>query len=78
MKIQTLSDAIIQTFNSVDGNMALHCSVVKEPLPGNGYVATITTGCGNLFGCAVDPWNAAFDFNRVVQSAAPVTTPAAQ
>lgn len=72
MKIQTLSDSIIQTYNSIDGNMALQCNVVKEPLPGNGYQITIATGCGNLFGCAVDPWSAAFDFNSTVQAAAPI------
>lgn len=71
MKIQTLSDSIIQTYTAVDGNMSLHCSVVKEPIAGNGYVVSITTGCGNLFGCVVDPWAAAFDFNSVVQAAAP-------
>lgn len=76
MKIQTATDAVIQTYTAVDGNLSLHCSVVKEPIGSDGYILSITTGCGNLFGCAVDPWAAAFDFNRAVQASVPLSTPA--
>ncbi len=70
MKIQNITDGYIETFNSVDVGLA--CRVTKDPLPDNGYVLTVTTGCGNIFGCFPDAWQAAFDFNYQVRQAAPL------
>lgn len=71
MKIQNITDSYIETFNSVGGSPGLHCRVVKDPLPEGGYILTITTGCANMFGCVPDAWDAALNFNRAVQGAAP-------
>lgn len=69
MKIQTMTDSFLETYNSID--MRLACRVTKDPLPQGGYRFEVTTGCGNMFGCAPDSWQAAFDFNtRVTQAGA--------
>ena len=78
MKIQTITSDYIETFNSVGGSTALACRVTKDPLPDNGYVISVTTGCGNVFGCFPDPWQAAENFNYSVQAVAPLQKDSAQ
>jgi hypothetical protein len=73
MKIQTMTNDYIETYNAVGGTTALHCRVTKDPLPDSGYVLTVGTNCDNLFGCFPDAWQAAENFNYVVQAAAPLS-----
>ena len=75
MKIQNITDSYIETYNSTDGNTALHCRVSKDPFGQDGWVLSVTTGCGNLFGCYPDSWAAAFDFNAKVSAVAPRSDP---
>lgn len=71
MKIQNITDGFIETYNSIDGNTALHCRVTKDPEGQTGWVLTVTTGCGNLFGCIPDAWAAAQGFNDYVNRVIP-------
>ena len=66
MKIQIATDTLIETYNSI--GMRLACKVVKEPIGSGMYRLIITTGCSNMFGCYVDPWDAAINFNQYVNS----------
>lgn len=68
MKIQILSDTIIETYNSPQASMNLACSVVKEPSGGGRYKILIRTGCSNIFGCSPDGWDAAINFNKYISS----------
>lgn len=66
MKIQTISDSIIQTYNPPDNafdSLRLAAQVIKEPLGGGRYRIVITTYCKNMWGCHPDKWDAAINFN---------------
>lgn len=67
MKIQSITESFIETYNDVGGTGRLACRVTKDPRPEGGYVFTVTTGCGNMFGCIPDSWQAAKDFNHAVK-----------
>jgi hypothetical protein len=68
MKIQIVTDTLIETYNSVGSSTDLAARVVKEPIGAGKYRIVITTGCANIFGCAPDAWAAALNFNRYVGS----------
>lgn len=51
-KIQTATDAIIQTFNPTGYDPSYGFSVTKEPLGGGRYRITMELACGNPFGCS--------------------------
>jgi hypothetical protein len=68
MKIQMVTDTIIQTHNSCDHCTELACSVIKEPIGNEKYRLLISAGCDNIFGCFPDSWVAALNFNKYVGS----------
>lgn len=51
MKIQTVTDAMIQTFNSPPNSPSTACTVTRVPGPGQSAAFQINVGCANLFGC---------------------------
>jgi len=69
MKIQTITDGYIETYNSVGANTGLACRVTKDIEPDGVYAFVITTSCGNIFGCVPDSWQAAQSFNDTVNAA---------
>jgi|SRR6185312_4578263 len=70
MKIQTMTDSYISTYNGVgDDDADISCSVSKDPMPAGGYQIAFSAGCGNMFGCVPSPWQAAVDFNKAVNAA---------
>jgi hypothetical protein len=75
MKIQTMSDSFIETFNSIGSDTDLGCRVTKDPA-GNGYEFTVAASCGNMFGCIPSAIDAQIAFNRQLNAAAgsPKTT----
>ena len=68
MKLQIVTDTIIETYNPPNASTALAARVIKEPLGDGEYRIVITTWCPNIFGCYPDSWNAALDFNNYVGS----------
>lgn len=68
MKIQTMTDSYIETYNSIDTSLA--CRVTKDPEPSGGYSLSIAVSCGNMFGCVPDAHDAALSFNREVSATA--------
>lgn len=71
MKVQNATEGYIETFGSVQGDTKLACRVVRSPIADDGYEISITTGCGNMFGCYPDSWQAALAFNRWVTQQVP-------
>lgn len=69
MKIQTMTDSYIETYNAVGGEPGLACRVTKNPIPSGGYEINIAVSCDNIFGCVPDKWSAIVAFNQAVQSA---------
>ncbi len=67
MKIQTMTDGFIETYNSTD--MSLACRVSRDPRPAGGYLFRVAVSCGNIFGCQTPPMRAAQDFNDSVNAA---------
>jgi len=67
MKIQTMTDSYIETYNSVDTDPSLACRVTKDPDPAGGYSLSIAVSCGNMFGCVPDAHKAALAFNTSVK-----------
>ena len=50
-KIQTATDVLIQTFNSVDSSVSRGFTVTREPVGGGEYVIRLGQGCDNFLGC---------------------------
>lgn len=69
MKIQTITDSYISTYNATNGEPGLACDVTKEPVPSGGYAITIAVNCDNIFGCVPDRWSAILAFNKAVAAA---------
>lgn len=69
MKIQTITDSYIDTYNSVDGDAGLACTVTKDPMPKGGYSIAIAATCDNMFGCVPNQWSAIVAFNKTVNDA---------
>jgi hypothetical protein len=51
MKIQTIADSFIETYNSVANK--LYCRVWKDPSPGGGYDFHAEFNCN--YGCVINP-----------------------
>jgi hypothetical protein len=68
MKIQTMTDSYIETYNSIDSDPSLACRVTKDPDSSGGYSLSITVSCANMFGCVPDAHQAALSFNREVSA----------
>jgi hypothetical protein len=66
LKIQVLSDAIIETYNPGKNSSLLAAQVTKVPLGGGKYQIEIKTWCNNPFGCTPKAWDVALGFNEYV------------
>lgn len=51
MKLQTVTNVVIETFNSPDYKTDLAMRVTKEPIGGGAYRLTAEAWCGNFLGC---------------------------
>lgn len=69
MKIQTVTSAIIQTFNPSNATTALAVQVVKQPVGDGKYRIAARIWCDNWIGCSRPPAEALADFNRAVAAA---------
>ena len=70
-KLQTVTDVLLETYNSVGGSPDIAVQVTKEPIGGGKYKIVVSVSCDNLFGCVPNQWDAALDFNKVVSAAHP-------
>lgn len=70
MKIQTMTETYIETYNSPETSTDLACRVTIDPDPRGGYTLSIAVSCGNLFGCVPDAHKAALAFNDTVSGVA--------
>jgi len=66
MKLQIVTDTVIETYNPPKNSLTLAARVLKEPIGNGEYKIIITTYCDNIFGCSPDALDAANDFNRYV------------
>lgn len=70
-KMRNQTDALIETEGPLDSpNLAY--SITKTPLGGGKYEIGFSAGCGNMFGCVPDAYDAREDFTTFVL-AVPVT-----
>jgi hypothetical protein len=67
LKVQMVTDTIIQTYNPCPNCTQTAAQVVKMPRGGS-YAIVIKTWCNNIFGCFPDTWQAAQSFNDYVNS----------
>ena len=69
MRLQIATDAILETYAPEPSGARLAVRVIREPRDDGESVLTVSTWCGNPFGCMTDPHEAALDFNRTVSAA---------
>lgn len=67
-KIQTATNVLIETYNSIGSSTDVAVRVLKEPLGSGSYRFVVNVWCANIFGCFPNPWDAALDFNRTLNS----------
>ncbi|TAN06730.1 MAG: hypothetical protein EPN38_07685 [Rhodanobacteraceae bacterium] len=70
-KLQTVTDVLLSTYNSVGGSPDIAVQVTKEPIGGGKYKILVSVSCDNLFGCVPNQWDAALDFNKTVSAVTP-------
>ncbi|HKV96726.1 MAG TPA: hypothetical protein VJR90_04445 [Gammaproteobacteria bacterium] len=70
-KLQTVTDVLLETYNSVDGSPNIAVQVTKEPIGNGKYKIVVSVSCDNIFGCVPNQWDAALDFNKTVGAATP-------
>lgn len=68
-KIQTVSDAVIVTFNGDAYTPFRHFQITREPVGGGKEQIKIASACNNTFGCADDVIVVAARFKRYVRAA---------
>ena len=51
MKIQTITDSYIDTYNPPPYSPSIACEVTKDPRPSGGYELHMRVWCNNIFGC---------------------------
>lgn len=69
MKIQTLNDNLIQTYNSPPDSTKTACTVVKQTGTNRSFGLTARIGCSNLFGCFPKPKDMVVAFGNFVGKA---------
>jgi hypothetical protein len=70
MKIQTATDNLIETYNSIDSaSTESSCRVNRQPGPGHSAAIVIWVGCRNLFGCVPDAKGQVLAFDEAVKQA---------
>ena len=68
-KIQTSSNAVVETYNSPEGSMEMAMKIIKEPIGDGKSKISLTVGCGNwLLGCNRNPNEAMQAFNDYVNA----------
>jgi hypothetical protein len=70
-KIQTVTNVLIQTYNSTNSSLYLGATIIKEPQGGGRYRILASFACANAFWCSPDPARARVDFNRYVSAVVP-------
>lgn len=69
MKIQTSSDSLIQTFNSLPDSPTTSCTVTKVQGPGHAQAFQIRVGCANIFGCVPSSKEMVIAFGTAIKAA---------
>lgn len=69
MKLQTVTDSLLQTYNSPPDSPELSCRVLKEKGPGGRSAVRISVGCANIFGCVPDRVASVLAFGSFVKTA---------
>lgn len=69
-KIQTQTDALIQTFGPVGDDTELAVTVNKTMVSPNSYEIAAKMSCGNMLGCLPQPYNALRQFISFVDAPA--------
>ena len=64
-KMQTVSDAIIQTYGPTTA-AGFAFTVMKEPTGNGQHRVLVEAYCGNIFGCGENPWSVVLRFNDYV------------
>lgn len=67
-KIQTATNVVIQTYNSVNGDVGLQVQVTREPVGDGSYRIVALINCDNVFRCSQPLADALLDFNKTVGS----------
>lgn len=66
-KVQTATDAIIQTYGPFGAKVELAHQVLRLPNENGSARIIIKSNCDNIFGCHPEPYRAAVDFKRFVR-----------
>lgn len=69
MKLQTVTDSLLQTYNSPPDSPQLSCRVLKEKGPSGRSAVRISVGCANIFGCVPDRVASVLAFGSFVKAA---------
>jgi len=67
-KIQTATDALIQTYGPGSTEASTAAVVTKQPTGDGTYQIIIRAWCNNPLGCFPAPWEVAINFNRYVNN----------
>lgn len=67
-RIQSATDTVITTHGPMSGSVSRAYQVVRMPLDGGREEITITSGCGNIYGCDTHADASAASFKRFVKT----------
>ena len=68
MKIQTITDSYIETYNPPAYSPNIACEITKDPRPAGGYELHMRVWCSNFLGCQPSQVDAMQDFERYVNA----------
>lgn len=69
MKLQTVTDSLLETYNSPPDSPQISCRVLKEKGPGGRAAVRISVGCANIFGCVPNSVDSVLAFGSFVKAA---------
>lgn len=69
MKIQTATDAVIQTYNAPTYSTRWAFQVLREPQGGGAERFNFSASCGEVPMCGLAPWRMLARFNRAMRAA---------
>jgi hypothetical protein len=69
MKLQTVTDSLLQTYNSPPDSPQISCRVLKERGPTGRSAIRINVGCANIFGCVPSSVDSVLAFGSFVKAA---------
>jgi len=72
MKIQNVTNVLIDTYNSPPNSPTLAMKATKMPSGNGSYRIVFEGGCNNMFGCIPTVWEAGVRFNDYVNTAGAV------